>query len=127
MIDVSCSMGWDDGPYTDLEGNRRYGDRMTRAKCELSRSILGLAENFEFNIIGFDCNTRQWQRGMQPADDGHKSAAVGWVGSLRPDGATGTGPATAQALRSEPENLTVVLLTDGAPNCGANGSGATGT
>jgi hypothetical protein len=55
---------------------------------------------------------------MVPADDSNKQAAMGWIGALQPLGATGTGPATASAL-GQKDNMLVVLLTDGAPNCGA--------
>ena len=121
VIDQSCSMGWDTQSYTTLDGNTASGPRMARAKAELNRSIMGLSDNFEFNIISFDCGTRQWSGAMQEANDANKQSAVAWVNSLQPGGATGTGPATASAL-GDKDNMTVVLLTDGAPNCGANGS-----
>lgn len=120
VLDISCSMDWDSQSYTTLDGQTRRGVRMDRAKAELARSIQGLSDNFKFNVIAFDCGTRQWQRSMVEADDGNKQAAIAWCMGLQPTGATGTGPATAMAL-GERENKTVVLLTDGAPNCGANG------
>jgi hypothetical protein len=119
VIDISCSMDWDNQSYTTLDGSRANGPRIDRAKAELSRSILGLSRNFSFNIIAFDCGTRRWSSSMQEANDGNKAAALGWVRSLQPVGATGTGPATALSL-GDKENMSVVLLTDGAPNCGAN-------
>jgi len=120
VLDVSCSMGWDRQSYTTVDGQRRSGPRIDRAKAELVRSIMGLSENFKFNIIGYDCGTRQWRQAMQEANDANKQAAMGWIGGLQPTGATGTGPATSLGL-SDKENMSVVLLTDGAPNCGANG------
>lgn len=116
VLDISCSMDWDTRSYTSLDGKTKRGTRMDRAKAELARSIMGLAPNFKFNIISFDCSTRQWQREMQPADDANKSAGIAWVMAQDPIGATGTGPATALAL-SDKDNMMVVLLTDGAPNC----------
>ena len=121
VLDISCSMGWDSQSYTTMDGQTRRGPRIDRAKAELGRSISGLGDNFKFNIIAFDCGTRQWQRQMVEATSGNKQAAIGWTMGLRPTGATGTGPATALAL-GERSNMAVVLLTDGAPNCGANGS-----
>ena len=73
-------------------------------------------------MIAYDCGTRQWQQDMQPADDGNKASAIAWEMALQPTGATGTGPAVALSL-GDKDNMAVVLLTDGAPNCGANGFG----
>lgn len=118
VLDISGSMDWDAASYTDLDGTLRHGPRIDRAKVELIRSISGLSSNFEFNIIAYDCSARRWSPAMQVASDANKAGAIGWVRALQPMGATGTGPATALALE-ERENLAVVLLTDGAPNCGA--------
>lgn len=117
VIDRSGSMDWDNASYVDVDGHRRTGTRMERAKAEISRSILGLSQNFRFNIVGFDCGTVQWQSSLVPANDGNKQSALAWVRRLQPQGATGTGPAVALGLRNR-ENKLVVLLTDGAPNCG---------
>ena len=119
VLDISGSMDWDPASYITPDGQQRTGPRIDRAKAELVRSILGLARNFRFNVIAFDCSTLQWRRSLQPADDGNKQSAIAWVNALWPRGATGTGPATALAL-ADKQNETVVLLTDGAPNCGAS-------
>ncbi len=92
---------------------------MERAKAELMRSVMALSPNFKMNIIAFDCGTRLWAQEMKEANAGNKAAAVAWVKALSPTGATGTGPACALAL-ADKANKSVVLLTDGAPNCGAN-------
>jgi hypothetical protein len=118
VIDISCSMDWDNQSYTTLDGGRATGNRMIRAKTELSRSIVGLSRNFSFTVVAFDCGTRTWSPSLQPADDGNKASALAWVNGLQPTGATGTGPATALGLSLDRENSSVVLLTDGAPNCG---------
>jgi hypothetical protein len=117
VIDTSCSMGWDPASYTTADGGNAYGPRIDRAKAELVRSITGLSDNFRFNIINFDCGMGRWRNDMVAATDANKQSAIGWVMSLQPGGATGTGPATAAAL-SDHDNKMVVLLTDGAPNCG---------
>jgi hypothetical protein len=120
VMDQSCSMGWDNQSYTTPDGNTASGPRIARAKAELARSIMGLSDNFLFNVIAFDCGTRQWSQSMQEANDGNKNSAITWVMALQPIGATGTGPPTSLAL-GDKDNMMVVLLTDGAPNCGANG------
>ncbi|MCO5166703.1 MAG: VWA domain-containing protein [Planctomycetes bacterium] len=118
VVDISCSMDWDRRSYTNLEGQTRTGNRMDRAKVEMARSILGLSRNFSFTVIAYDCGTRTWSRELKEANDTNKSSAVAWVNALRPTGATGTGPATSLGLQVSRENKSVVLLTDGAPNCG---------
>ena len=119
VLDISGSMDWDPASYTGVDGQVRVGPRIDRAKAELVRSILGLARNFSFDVVAYDCSTLAWRPSLQPADDGNKQAAIAWVQALYPRGATGTGPATALAL-GDKQNKTVVLLTDGAPNCGAS-------
>ncbi len=121
VVDVSCSMGWGVLPYVNLEGNSASGPRIDRARVEMQRSISGLSANFEFNIVAYDCSMMQWQPQKQEASDPNKQSAMAWVTTLWPGGATGTGPATSQAL-GDKDNALVVLLTDGAPNCGASGT-----
>jgi hypothetical protein len=119
VIDISGSMGWDSQSYTGLDGQTRTGDRLDRAKVELVKSIQGLSRDFEFNIIAYDCDLRRWSPSKQRAEPGPKAQAIAWTMNLQPLGATGTGPATAAAL-GDKNNFTVVLLSDGAPNCGAS-------
>lgn len=122
VIDQSGSMGWDRQQYVNNEGQTTWGDRLDRAKSELRGSISALSENFRFNMIAYDCGRQMWRNGLQQATMPNKQAGIGWVMALRDMGATGTGPAMAQALRT-PEIKLCVLLTDGDPNCGANGMG----
>lgn len=121
VIDVSGSMDWDIQPYADLEGRVTMGTRMERAKGELMRSISGLPRTFKFNCLAYDCGTFPWRSALQQADEANKAAAISWCRGLQPNGATGTGPATALALGMDRTNGSVVLLTDGIPNCGADG------
>jgi hypothetical protein len=121
VMDISCSMDWGKGPYVGHDGQISTGTRMKRAKTELQKSIMALSENFYFNVIAYDCGVLQWQPEMMEANLTNKTSAVNWAHVLTPRGATGTGPATAKALW-EKENMMVVLLTDGEPNCGANGT-----
>lgn len=119
VVDQSGSMGWDVQSYLTIDGARSTGPRMDRAKNELSRSILGLAPNFRFNIVAFDCFTRVWSSGgLRQANDANKQSALAWVAGLAPIGATGTAPAVSLGLSLDRSNLSVVLLTDGEPNCG---------
>jgi hypothetical protein len=118
VLDISGSMGWDMGQYTAPDGSTATGVRIDRAKSELTKSITSLPKSFKFNVMAYDCSYYQWKTSMQPVDDVNKASAIKWVGSLQPQGATGTGPAMTIALQDK-ENKLVVLLTDGAPNCGS--------
>lgn len=118
VIDISGSMSWDTYSLIDLEGNKIQGNRLDKAKIELSRSILGLAPNFKFNIVAYECILFPWSAFSVQANDPNKQNALAWVKMLTPRGATATGPATSFALNDR-SNQSVVLLTDGAPNCGA--------
>lgn len=122
VVDTSCSMGWDRRSYVDDEGNSRTGYRIDRAKSELRKAIRSLPKNFKFNMLGYGCSIRRFRNGMVDADAGNKNSGVAWVNALRPSGGTMTGPATAQGL-ADKQNKSVILLTDGAPNCGASGYG----
>jgi len=121
VIDISCSMGWDFQFYSSDDGTILLGPRLSRAKAEVIKSVSGLSDNFKFNIIAYDCGIRSWSSALQEATDPNKQSATAWTLALNPTGATGTGPATASAL-ADKENNTIVLLTDGAPNCGADGT-----
>lgn len=121
VIDISYSMMTDRQSYTTVDMTVGTGNRMDRARAELIRSIKGLSDNFSFNVVAYDCSTVTWQTSMQDATVGNKNAAIAWALALAPRGATGTGPATALAL-AEKTNMAIVLLTDGAPNCGASGT-----
>jgi hypothetical protein len=122
VCDTSCSMGWDNKSYVDDEGNTANGNRMARAQSELRRGVMSLPKAFKFNIIGYGCSIRRFRNAMVEANGGNKAAAVGFINSMFPSGGTMTGPATAQGL-ADKENKAVILLTDGAPNCGASGFG----
>lgn len=118
VIDRSCSMAWDIQVLVSEDGSLTFGNRMERAKAELTRSIMALSDNFKFNILSYSCGVNQFSNQLVEATDPNKQAARTWICGLQPGGATGTGPATSGAL-SLKDNKTVILLTDGAPNCGA--------
>jgi Mg-chelatase subunit ChlD len=116
VIDISGSMDNTDGQPTT---------RLERAKRELERSLASLPQTFRFNVLAYDCSysTRfdgggTGSLGLATADPTHIAKAQTWVADLKAGGATGTGPSVCAAL-SERDNLLVVVLTDGAPNCGA--------
>ncbi len=116
VIDISGSMGWDYSTFPGLDGQPMSGHKLDRAKVELRRSINALTDEWKFNIIAFDCYMYRWRGTRQQATPQNKTAAAGWINSLQPQGATGTGPAVALGLQ-ERDNLTIALLSDGAPNC----------
>lgn len=115
VIDVSGSMNTDDNGRV----SRLTPSKLDRVKVELVKAIQSLPPNFEFNIIAYNCSTQAWSNSLQEATTPNKTSAIEWAQALQASGATGTGPATALALAIGKRY--VILLTDGAPNCGAQG------
>jgi Mg-chelatase subunit ChlD len=119
VIDVSGSMGWDCGQYTTPTA----GPRIDRARTELAKSVASLPRCFRFTMFSFDCDVAAWRERLVTADDANKAEAFRWIAALKPLGGRAIGPAVSAALGIR-ENKLVVLLVDGAPNCGAgDGSG----
>ena len=118
VIDTSCSMmvGFTGSPSDPLRTSR-----LAKAKREVLRSIHGLPASFRFNVVGYSCEYIRWSAKAKPATEENKAAYFRWSGRLWYHGSTGTGPAVAATLSFERDNLSVVLLTDGMPNCGARG------
>lgn len=115
VVDISGSMSLSVEPFLDENGQRQTGNRLDRAKVELRRSIGQLPESFSFNVVVYDeCVHTMWNS-TQKATGSNKSTAFAWVNALQPMGWTNTGLAVATAL-GEKTNLSVVLLSDGAPN-----------
>ena len=73
-------------------------------------------------MLAYDCDILAWMPARQQAQAAMKASAIGWVNGLVARGATGTGPAVVRALQDK-DNFTLVLLTDGCPNCIGSGSG----
>ena len=120
VLDTSGSMGWGNLAYIGLDGSLAYGNRLDRAKCELAKAVTALTEDYSFNIIGYHCAMKLFVPECIKATTETKAAAISWTNSLYGAGGTGTGPGVALGLTNK-ENYTVVLLSDGGPNCGASG------
>lgn len=107
----------------DTSGSMRRGqspDRIERAITETVKSIRGLPSSFRFNVISYSCTIPKLWPSLRRADEANKAEAIAYVEGLYAHSGTATGPAVASAL-SDREVQSVVLLTDGAPNCGAVG------
>lgn len=102
----------------DLSGSMRRAGRLDRARHELEVSISALSPNVRFNVVAYTCAIKSWKPALVPANEANKASAIAWTAALTASGGTGTGPAVVLALNYK-ECQAVVLLTDGAPNCGA--------
>lgn len=107
VIDFSCSM------YNEA--------RDQKAKAEFARSVAGLPPTLRFNVVVYSCELLLWSPAMRPATEANKQDAIAFVLSRNPSSGTATGPAVGLALGMDTENKSIVLLTDGEPNCGAEG------
>lgn len=120
VLDTSGSMTIDNGQYVTPDGAIAQGDRLDRAKGALIASIRSLPETWKFDIIAYQCDITMWNTALVPAGPVQKEAAEKWLSlCVFPGGATATGPAVAEVFNTWMECHLVVLLTDGAPNCGA--------
>lgn len=95
-------------------------DRLMCAKREIVKSISALSANFRFNVVYFGCSVFKVMPDLVQATPENKNMMSARVIQLGDGGGTGTGPAVATALANK-EVMSVVLLTDGEPNCGAWG------
>lgn len=117
---IDCSGSMLHRERTTPGGQRDGPSRMQRAQAELTRSIAGLPRTLRFNVVAYSCAMAVlWPEALRATEE-NKAAALAFVAGMTPDGLTGTGPASALAL-SDRSAKALVLLTDGAPNCGANG------
>lgn len=123
VLDISGSMDWDPQPYTDLNGNPATGSKLERAKTEIARSIRGLAQGYWLEAYTFDCDVYVWQPAAVPVDPAAQASAEAWIMAAAAQGATGTGPAVARAL-ADKNVRTVILFTDGAPDCIGTATGS---
>jgi hypothetical protein len=141
VIDVSGSMSSTDGLLEGVPENTRLG-RVKKALLDVFNALpaTGLT-----NVLAYDgggptgtgggtapVTIRKWNGNAlttKTATPGGKSLTA-WVGALTPGGSTPTGDALKEALEkttgtdgtieSCPKELTVYLLSDGAPNGGAS-------
>jgi hypothetical protein len=99
----------------DMSGSM-YGDRFTRAKAELVKSINKLNAEQKFYVFFFNDRTfplfePRPAKGMVPANKSNKERASRWIGLRRAESTTNPNYALQQALEMKPE--VIFLLTDG--------------
>ncbi|MCZ6690690.1 MAG: IPT/TIG domain-containing protein [Planctomycetota bacterium] len=121
VIDTSGSMFFTFGSYVDRFGNTVTGTRLELVQDRLISSIQALPGTARFNIFRYACNNSSWSSQTDPADAANKASAETWILGMMAFGGTGTGPAVSSALQ-ERQNETVLLVSDGQPNCGASGT-----
>ena len=94
------------------------GTRLARAQQELIRAIRELPADTEFAIAAFNTRIRVWRKGLAPATDEQKMAAIQYVQRLEHTGDTNTYGALRTALTFDDSLEAVFLLTDGRPTAG---------
>jgi hypothetical protein len=99
----------------DMSGSM-YGERFTRAKAELVKSIKKLNAEQKFFIFFFNDRTYPLfdpkpAKGMIPANKSNVERASRWIGLRRAESTTNPNYALQQALEMKPE--VIFLLTDG--------------
>jgi hypothetical protein len=109
VLDKSSSMD-----YPAHEGEEET--RWERLQKEVTRAIKALGPDQKFSIVEFTCSHRVLWRSLRKATKENKKLAISWLMKLEPSWSTGTGPAVVAGLWWKPDG--VILVTDGAPNCG---------
>jgi hypothetical protein len=106
-LDKSCSMAW--------------GDLIGQLKSEMSASISQLSENSEFSIVAFSNGYIVWSQVPKEGNPGNRASATSWVMALIADGGTCLAPAGVETItisnQCDKENKTIIVLSDGEPNC----------
>ena len=130
VVDRSYSMDW---PITHEGGDsmtaedRRAEDKIKVAKRELLSALDGLDETTSFNIVAYGTKVDTFKPRLVPADARNLKAARRYVEKLGLEGSTNLSGALLEAMESTRPGTpardddiadTLVVLTDGEPNCG---------
>jgi Mg-chelatase subunit ChlD len=100
------------------------------ARRELIQAITGLGDGASFNVIAFGFTTKPFSQKLVEATDDNRKRARTWVEKLELDGSTNLGGTLLEAFDSlqpsaRPRDTeiadTIVVMTDGVPNCGPIG------
>lgn len=96
----------------DCSGSMDGGDRMTRAKAELRRSVGALDFPQRFHVIFYNDRPLPMPGGFPKSADGRAKVDFNaWLRSIEPEGETDPRGAMGQALNFRPD--AVFLLSDG--------------
>lgn len=97
------------------------------ARRELQQAIRNLPDGASFNVIGYGTNTKTYAAKLVAATADERAKACTWVAKLDLEGSTNLGGALVEAFESLAGGPgakdieiadTLVVLTDGVPNCG---------
>ena len=89
--------------------------------------MTSLDERVSFNILAYGNDFHEFQRRPVRASQDRIGKAKGWIGKITPDGNTNLAGSLLEAMantrpgkapRDEAIADTIVVLSDGAPNCG---------
>ncbi len=110
ILDVSGSMGFTYTPDARTFYNYFVG--------ELSKTIHNLGGDHSFSLITFSGSAQAWRQELVEPTEANKDAAVSFMLSTRPWGATNLYHSLALAFQIQ-ETQQIYLMTDGDPTAGA--------
>lgn len=97
------------------------GARLATLKQEVTQVIATLTNRAEFGLVAFADNHTAWNTQPVKATVSNKASATAWVQSLVASGGTCMAPGAVQAVnictQSRLRNKTVIIFSDGEPNC----------
>ncbi len=129
LLDRSGSMSWGIAHKAgaDDDYSVRGATKMDVATRELITAVQGLDDRTSFNILDYGTNFGTFQRRPVRATQENREKAARWIAKLVPDGQTNLAGSLLAALEHTRAGTgstddaiadTIVVLTDGAPNCG---------
>ena len=100
-----------------VSGEGTMSTRIEVAKAQLSRALVGLADEMLFNLIFFSGDAKPWKKRLTEMDKSTRADSLKHVSKQGAGG--GTAVYDALALAFEDDRIdTIYLLTDGAPSAG---------
>ena len=72
IVDASGSMSSHWQTWEDDSGGLFAGNRMDRAKAEISQALLHLPEEYRFDVLEFTCDFQAWAGELRQANEANK-------------------------------------------------------
>ncbi|HIN81152.1 MAG TPA: VWA domain-containing protein, partial [Planctomycetes bacterium] len=102
-------------------GPQNPGDKLEMLKAEVTDAIKQLSEDNEFGLVSFATSVTWFKNRPVRATGAKKQAAIEWVNSMQPYGATCISLGVVKALEisthSLMSNRRILLVGDGGPTC----------
>lgn len=97
------------------------GERLAVLKLEVTQALQSLTRQSQIGLVSFATSHDSWKQVPVQATVANKASAIAWVQQLDASGATCMAAAAVKAINicnlSRKRDKSVILLSDGQPNC----------